>query len=288
MRNVELPGGRRLVIRPIRSDDVDALMALYDGLEDDDRYSRFFSLYRPNRTFCEQVATVAERGGFGLVACVAEPSGTVELVGEAGYTLLDDGDGELGITIARKWRGWLGHVLLATLLECAAERDVPNVQAEILSSNRAMLALARAHGYVTAAHDDWSTVRVLLGTHGPTAQWPRGTESPRILVEVPGGRWRVEEEARAAGLHVLVCPGPATSPARCPALDGKACPLAADADVIVVTKPDDDARWDDLLHAHAALHPGVPVVVNGRDDHGLVGIRQRVAAAYARRAVRNG
>jgi hypothetical protein len=36
--------------------------------------------------------------------------------------------------------------------------------------------------------------------------WPGTHERPRLLVEVPGGRWHAEEAARAAGFQVLACP----------------------------------------------------------------------------------
>jgi hypothetical protein len=42
-------------------------------------------------------------------------------------------------------------------------------------------------------------------------------------------------------------------------LAGEPCPLAADADVIVVSHPADDDRWRELLRAHADVDPGVPV-----------------------------
>jgi hypothetical protein len=137
-----------------------------------------------------------------------------------------------------------------------------------------MLALARSRGYATAGHPDWSIVTVLIGTGGPTPTWPEGQERPRVLVEVPGGRWRAEDEARAAGLDVLVCPGPGPGPARCPALAGKACPLVAGADVVVVLPRPDDERWRALLDAHARVHPGVPVAV---DLPALSGTAQLVA-----------
>lgn len=48
------------------------------------------------------------------------------IVGEAEYILLPGGDGELAITVAPDWRGWLGPYLLDTLLEVAASRGVAN------------------------------------------------------------------------------------------------------------------------------------------------------------------
>ena len=49
-----------LTVRPVATTDVDALVALYDGLSDDDRYWRFFSGFRPPRSFFERLVNVGE------------------------------------------------------------------------------------------------------------------------------------------------------------------------------------------------------------------------------------
>ena len=64
-----------------------------------------------------------------------------------------------------------------------------------------------------------------------------------------------------AGFEVLTCGGPE---ARCPALQGRVCPLADGADVIVIARPPSDARTQSLVTAHARLHPSVPVIVQGQ------------------------
>jgi hypothetical protein len=269
-RHVPLSGSRSLTVRPVTDDDVDGLVALYETLDDDDRYTRFFSLYRPDRGFFERLAAVGRRGGFGLVAEVsAAGSPHRSIVGEANYTPLANGNGELAITIAEPWRGWLGPYLLDALLDAAAARGVPNLEADILVTNRSMLALARARGYVTTAHPDWSQVRVSIGTASRTPSWPSEHRRTRVLVEVPGGRWHGDAAARAAGVEVLACPGPAAN-RRCPALAGRRCPLAKDADAIVMVPPAVDDRWTELLAAHARLHDAVPVYVELADPEAAV------------------
>lgn len=278
-RSVELPDGRALVVRPVRPDDVDGLRALYDDLDDDDRYRRFFSAYHPDRAFFVKLATEQQRGGYGLVAEVLDTGDERRIVGECGYTLPQGGGApELAITVARHWRGWLGAYLLDALLEVAASRGIPNLRAEILLANRPMLALARARGYATVAHSDWTVVSVLIGTAGRTPSWPERDARARVLVEVPGGRWHAEAQAREAGLDVLVCPGPGSYPARCPVLEGRPCPLADGADAIVVVPRPDDPRWSALLDAHAELHAGLPVVIQqGAGEPIVTAVVQRLA-----------
>lgn len=179
---VDLPGGRRLAIRPATEADVDGLCRLYDRLSPDDRYRRFFSSYRPSRDFVRRMVTATERGGIALVATVATPTGVEEVVAEAGCSLLDDGDGELAITVDRRWRGWLGPVLLDALLTAAAGRGIPNLEADVLVTNPPMLALARSRGAVTMSRPDWTVVRLLIGTRGRTPTRPPGGSQGRVTV----------------------------------------------------------------------------------------------------------
>lgn len=266
VRHVPLSNGRELDVRPVARTDVDGLVELYAGLAVHDLYLRFFSVYQPDRPFFERVATAEERGGFGLVAEVRQVSGPSDdrrIVAEAGYELLPNGDGELAIVVADGWRGWLGPFLLDALLEAAHARDVPNLEADVLVSNGRMLSLVQSRGYVTLANDDWCTTRVVLGTDGrPT--WPASHDKPRVLVEVPGGRWHAGVAADAAGLHVLTCPGPTSRRTRCPALEGRHCRLVDEADVVVVgwLRPED--RAPALVDAHRRDAPGVPVCVEAR------------------------
>jgi hypothetical protein len=109
-------------------------------------------------------------------------------------------------------------------------------------------------------HDGWSALRVRIGTRGGVPTWDGAGAGRRVLVEAPGGRWEGEEEARAAGLSVLACFGPASNP-ECPALHGRRCPLAADADPVVVRYPPGDRAWAALIEAHRRLHPETAIIL---------------------------
>ncbi len=168
---VSLSGHRTLTVRPVTVADVEGLDALFEGLDDDERYCRFFGLSHPGRKFLEQLARAADEGGYRLVAVV---SGAEDrLVAEAGYALLPDGNGEFALTVAAGWRGWLGPYLLDALVAAAAIRGVPNLQADILVTNVRMLALASSRGYTTL-HRAASEVRVAID-----AAQPRPRPRPR-------------------------------------------------------------------------------------------------------------
>lgn len=259
-RTCPLPGGRTLTVRPVTPTDADQLELLYDGLSTDDRYRRFFSIYKPPRHVIEQWAA-GEPDGVPLVAVVSD--GDEQIVGDALCVRLPDGDGEFALTVARPWRGWLGPYLLDALADAAAARGIRSLQADVLCQNGPMLAVAGARGYAVLRHDGFIEVRLTTGTIPRTPGWPGPHERPRLLVEAPAGRWRGEAQARAAGFQVVLCPGPRKGPApRCPALSGEACPLPSQADAIVFALRPDGVQVADLLAAHGCLHPDVPLCVD--------------------------
>jgi RimJ/RimL family protein N-acetyltransferase len=177
---VTLGAGRTLTVRPVTADDADGLGKLFDGLSQEDKYYRFFNFSCPGRRFIEQMTRAEEDGGYRLVAVLSGP--TQELVAEAGYVLLPDGNGEFALTVAAAWRGWLGPYLLDALVAAAAARGVPNLQADILSDNTRMLALAEHRGYATLERE-FGQLRIAVDAARPRPQPrprpPAGAGQPR-------------------------------------------------------------------------------------------------------------
>ena len=247
-RTFDLPGGLTMTVRHSVPADVSGLAELYDGLSLDDRYHRFFSGSMP-KDFVEKWMHVTEQGGVGLVAAVA--NGAEHIVAEAGFALLPDGDGELALAVAKE-SARLARSLPArtALVQEAAARGIPNLQAEILVDNGAMFSLVRSRGYAILDHGDWSSVRVTVGMAGSPPSWPEADERPRVLVETPGGRWPAANVG-ASGLQIIGCPGPTRAHHGCPALlAGRPCPLAAHADVIVFVFPPSDAKAQETASVH--------------------------------------
>jgi len=273
-------------IRTTVAEDAEQISALYGAMGAGDRHRRFFSAFRPHLEWCREWATVGERGGFGVIASVspgvgrgsgglatesgAEGRTDEVVVAEAGYAMRSDGDGDLAITVARGWRGWLGPYLLDVLVRHAAAAGVANLQADVLLENGPMLSLLRRRDPVALGHDD-GMVHLSVGTGAPTASWPPDDDRPRVLVEVAGRRWAGERAAERAGLATVMCSGPAGRTHQgCPVLDGGRCPLADDADTIIVLLDPDDERTATLVDAHRRAVPGRPVLVRRsvRDDPG--------------------
>jgi RimJ/RimL family protein N-acetyltransferase len=258
-RRIDLGARGRLEIRPVRGDDLAGIMALYDDLSLEDRHLRFFCAYRPPPSWFQSLVDVDAAGGRRLVVehLVGDDR---RIVAEAGYVRLSDGNGDFAIVVDRHWRGWLGTHLLGELVAEAADQGVPNLDADVLTTNGPMLAVLRRRGAVVVEHDGWTTVRLRIGTVGETPTWAGSGAGRRVLVESPGGRWPSEDDARAARLDVLTCPGPGPSH-RCPVLEGGTCSLVDGADVVVVRSPPGDERWAALLAAHRERHPHLAVIL---------------------------
>jgi hypothetical protein len=181
---VSLSGGRTLIVRKVTAADVDGLDALFEGLCEDDRYFRFFGLSHPRRAFLEQLTRAEDEGGYRLVAVVC--GARDELVAEAGYAIMPDGNGDFALTVAAGWRGWLGPYLLDALVAAAAARGVPNLQADILISNVRMLTLVHNRGYVTLDREP-SQVRVAIAAAQPC---PDSTLRNPTLIRFPRRHYR--------------------------------------------------------------------------------------------------
>jgi len=164
--------GRALMVRAVTAADVDGLDALFQGLSDDDRYHRFFSLRPPARQFVEQMTRAQDEGGYRLVAVASGPEDA--LVAEAGYAILPDGDGEFALAVAPGWRGCrLGRYLLDAIVAAAAARGVLNLQADIMLGNAPMLALVRDRGYITLHRDEFSDMRIAIDAAQPARRRQR-------------------------------------------------------------------------------------------------------------------
>jgi hypothetical protein len=267
---VELPQGRTVGVRAMTHDDVAAIAHLYSSLSAEDRYRRFFTAFHATEQAVGVWVHDAVNRGYGLVA-VATSEPDEPIVGEAFYVVLPNGDGEFALTVHPGWRGWLGPYLLDLLAEAAHERGVPNLESDILGENRTMLCLIRHRGHVVLPASDFQIVRVAIGTGPEGPVWPARGARPRVLVEGGGVHWNGIDLLTAA-FDVYTCPGPGPAGRRhCPALHGERCPLAAEADAVVVAFPPASERGAALLRAHTELHPEPGLLVDlGRASGGTL------------------
>jgi len=96
----------------------------------------------------------------------------------------------------------------------------------------------------------------------PETSPPRPHAKPRVLIEDPSPVVELSDFSlfREAGFEVALCGGPDGS-ATCSLAEGKCCPLAEAADVVLFALDLDGAAGQSVLRAHARDHPERPVVV---------------------------
>jgi RimJ/RimL family protein N-acetyltransferase len=144
-RAVTLGDGSRVRIRPIRPDDKDRLIELYDRLSRHTAYQRFFTIMKrlpPDWAqilvtvdYDRRLALVAERDGLG----------GAELIGVGRYEPTErDDTAEVAFVVQDGWQGrGLGTVLLDGVLTAAAARGIRRFVAYVLADNTRMLGLLR-------------------------------------------------------------------------------------------------------------------------------------------------
>ncbi len=89
VERIALTDDRQLLVRQVALADAQAFSVLYEGLDDEDRYRRFFGDTGPLPSSSNAVASEPS-GGARLVAELIE-HGAATIVGEAGYAPLPNG-----------------------------------------------------------------------------------------------------------------------------------------------------------------------------------------------------
>lgn len=142
-REITLPDGARLRLRPIRPEDEGRLSAFYDRLSRHTAYQRFFAVMKrlppdwarflANVDYEHRLALLAEHG----------PPEAPELVGVARYEPTDQADtAEIAFVIQDGWQGrGLGTIMLEALLAAADARGIRRFRAYVLAGNMRMIDL---------------------------------------------------------------------------------------------------------------------------------------------------
>lgn len=146
-RRVSLRDGREVTLREIEESDASEIVAAFERLSADSRYSRFMQHKK------QLDAGALERGvhprpglDFVLVATIPALDG-IDIVGAAQYVRAqadDDRVCEFAVTVAEDWRGnGLATALMSRLLRRARRDGYEAIEGWVLASNAPMLALVR-------------------------------------------------------------------------------------------------------------------------------------------------
>ena len=157
--DVVLRTGRTLRIRPLRRGDEPALRSFFTNLSADALHSRFFDLRSIDDAMKSAPVELDYEDTFGLVG---EVNGAI--TGVAHYFRLRNRErAEVAFTIADRHQGCgVGTRLLERLAEVARAHGIKRFEAEVLGSNRAMLAVFQSSGFETTIGSSHGVVLVTL------------------------------------------------------------------------------------------------------------------------------
>ena len=163
-REVALKNGETLRIRPIRPDDEERLVELYNRLSRQTAYQRFFTVrphlppdwfhYFANVDYRRRLALVAER----------ETVAGVEVIGVGRYEASgDEATGEVAFVLEDGYQGQgLGAVLLDAIVRAGTERGLKRFRAYVLTENHRMLRLLAHHTRIIERKTEQGETTVLF------------------------------------------------------------------------------------------------------------------------------
>jgi RimJ/RimL family protein N-acetyltransferase len=155
---VETTTGTRLLVRPIRSDDGERLVAFHESLSPHSVYQRYFTLHpHLSSTEVEHYTHVDYKDRFALVAELGS-----KIVAVARYErILPPTEAEVAFLVADELQHQgIATVLLRRLADVARTRGVRTFVAETLAENRDMLDVFLKSGFRVTRSSEYGTVSV--------------------------------------------------------------------------------------------------------------------------------
>jgi acyl-CoA hydrolase/RimJ/RimL family protein N-acetyltransferase len=178
VRDAGLRDGRRVTVRPTRTDDAPALQEFFFRLRDEDVRTRFFRQLRSlTDEMAQHLCSVDYEHEMAFAAVVGEPE-SEHVVGSSCY-FLDPRTGlaDVAYMVDPAWQGvGLGRLLQARTIEYARARGVRGFTADVLPGNTPMLAVFRRSGCHVTSRFDSGVVELQLLFEDRTAE-PSGDRS---------------------------------------------------------------------------------------------------------------
>lgn len=155
-----LPGGRVVLLRPLRPGDRCAEQTFFNGLSRDSRHQRFhFGLRELSPALLTLLTDVDQRLHRAWVVEAEAINGTASrpVIADARFVCdpASPSVAEFALAVADDWQGrGLGRRLMAHLMAAACGQGVRRLFGDVLAENRRMLALMRESGARLQTHPD--------------------------------------------------------------------------------------------------------------------------------------
>ena len=142
--HVALRDGSTIHVRPVRSDDGEAIRAFLDTVSVESIAFRFFGLPRPE-WIVNWSLDVDYVDRFALVAEIGDPPA---IVAHAAYIRESDERAEVAFLVADAWQSrGISTILLAHLAALAEQQGIATLTAEVLPANHRMIQVFRESGF---------------------------------------------------------------------------------------------------------------------------------------------
>jgi acetyltransferase len=165
IQRVELQGGVKATIRPIRPEDAAIESDFVHGLSEQSKFLRFmFTLHDLAPAMLSRFTQIDYDRELALIGVIETPEGEKQ-IGVARYITLEDEEScEFAIVVGDDWQGkGLARQLFSSLIEAARHTRLKVMTGVTLRENSRMLELARANGFrLQTDEDDPSLVQMVL------------------------------------------------------------------------------------------------------------------------------
>ena len=153
--------GPSMLIRPVRHDDGELELTFVCALSRESAYQRMLSGgFKVTPEWIDAMTHIDYHAHMAFAATVGS-NGAEQFVGVSRYVVdATDRSADIALVVADAWQGkGLGRRLLAMLLEHAAASRIAEVVGNVLSTNIAMLGLARSMGFSVRPEPGDATLR---------------------------------------------------------------------------------------------------------------------------------
>lgn len=167
--HVALRDGSTAHVRPVVPADAPALRTFLEGLSENSRWLRFFSLGVNLDRAAERAAAGDRPEGYGLIVTTGAQE---RVVAHAVFELERPDRAEVAFAVADEMQGrGLATVLLAHLAQVASARGVTTFTATVLPENRRMISVFRESGFPVEVRASPDGIEVVFPTElGPDAR----------------------------------------------------------------------------------------------------------------------
>ncbi|RKQ88112.1 acyl-CoA synthetase (NDP forming) [Solirubrobacter pauli] len=167
--HIALRDGSTAHVRPVVPADAPALRTFLEGLSDNSRWLRFFSLGVNLEKAAERAAAGDRPEGYGLIVTTGAEE---RVVAHAVFELERPDRAEVAFAVADEMQGrGLATVLIAHLAQVASARGVTTFTATVLPENRRMISVFRESGFPVEVRASPDGIEVVFPTElGPDAR----------------------------------------------------------------------------------------------------------------------